>query len=76
MTGLNLNYIETGHGRTLSLVPEWSQTAKCYQKQIDGLSDRYRVIAVDMRGHGDSPKPSTGYRTARLARHLRIRPSP
>jgi non-heme chloroperoxidase len=70
MTGLNLNYIEKGQGRTLLLVPGWSQTAQCYQKQIDGLSDRYRVIAVDMRGHGDSPKPSTGYRIARLAADL------
>jgi pimeloyl-ACP methyl ester carboxylesterase len=34
------------------------------------LSDRYRVIALDMRGHGDSPKPDHGYRIARLARDL------
>ena len=27
MTGLNLNYIEKGQGRTLLLVPGWSQTA-------------------------------------------------
>ena len=36
MTGLDLNYIEKGQGRTLLLVPGWSQTANCYQKQIDG----------------------------------------
>jgi pimeloyl-ACP methyl ester carboxylesterase len=70
MTGLNLNCIEKGQGRTLLLVPGWSQTAKSFQKQIDGLSDRYRILAVDMRGHGDSPKPSTGYRIARLAADL------
>jgi pimeloyl-ACP methyl ester carboxylesterase len=28
---------------------------------------RYRVIAVDMRGHGESSKPTSGYRIARLA---------
>jgi pimeloyl-ACP methyl ester carboxylesterase len=70
MTGLDLNYVKKGQGRTLLLVPGWSQTAKCYEKQIDGLSDRYRVIAVDMRGHGDSPKPSTGYRIALFAADL------
>ena len=68
---IRLNAIEKGHGPTLLLVPGWSQTAKSYRAQIDGLSDRYRVIAVDMRGHGDSPKPPSGYRIARLAQDLR-----
>ena len=70
-SSIKLNAIEKGSGPTLLLIPGWSQTARSYQAQIDGLSDRYRVIAVDMRGHGDSPKPSTGYRIARLAQDLR-----
>lgn len=70
-SSIKLNAIEKGTGPVLLLVPGWSQTAKGYQAQIDGLSDRYRVIAVDMRGHGDSPKPASGYRIARLAQDLR-----
>ncbi len=30
------------------------QTAAQVKHQFYGLSDTYRVIAVDMRGHGDS----------------------
>ncbi len=70
-SSIKLSAIEKGTGPTLLLVPGWSQSAKGYQAQIDGLSDRYRVIAVDMRGHGDSPKPNSGYRIARLAQDLR-----
>lgn len=70
-TSIKLSAIEKGTGPTLLLVPGWSQSAKSFQAQIDGLSDRYRVIAVDMRGHGDSPKPASGYRIARLAQDLR-----
>ena len=52
-TSIKLSAIEKGTGPTLLLVPGWSQSAKSFQAQIDGLSDRYHVIAVDMRGHGD-----------------------
>lgn len=68
--GIRLNFIEKGQGRPLVLIPGWSQTAAMFKHQIDGLSARYRVIAVDMRGHGDSDKPAHGYRIARLADDL------
>lgn len=68
--GTRLHYIEAGYGRPVVLVPGWSQTAAMYADQIDELSRSYRVIALDMRGHGDSDKPAGGYRMARLAQDL------
>ncbi len=68
--GIKLNFIEKGQGRPLVLIPGWSQTAAMFKHQIEGLSSKYRVIAVDMRGHGDSDKPAHGYRIARLADDL------
>lgn len=68
--GTRLHYIEAGYGRPVVLVPGWSQTAAMYADQIDELSASYRVIALDMRGHGDSDKPAGGYRMARLAQDL------
>ena len=65
--GTELNYIEAGSGKPLVLIPGWSQTAAMFGDQLSGLSNRYRVIAVDMRGHGDSSKPEGGYRMAQLA---------
>jgi pimeloyl-ACP methyl ester carboxylesterase len=38
-----------------------------YRPQLNGLSQHFRVIALDMRGHGESDKPAHGYRIARLA---------
>src|SRR5256885_10001158 len=37
-------------------------------RSLTGLNDRYRVIAVDMRGHGESDKPAHGYSIARLSK--------
>jgi pimeloyl-ACP methyl ester carboxylesterase len=69
--GNRISYLEQGSGPVLLLVPGWSQTAEMYDAQLNALSDRYRVIAVDMRGHGDSDKAPGGYRIARLALDLR-----
>jgi pimeloyl-ACP methyl ester carboxylesterase len=68
--GVRLNVLEAGRGKTLVMVPGWSQTAAQFRRQIEGLSDRYRVLAIDMRGHGDSDKPAHGYRIQRLAKDL------
>jgi len=65
--GVELNLLEAGSGAPLLLIPGWSQTAAMFRHQLAGLSDRYRVMALDMRGHGDSAKPAHGYRVARLA---------
>jgi pimeloyl-ACP methyl ester carboxylesterase len=68
--GVRLNVLEAGRGTPLVLVPGWSQTAAQFRHQLEGLSDRYRVIALDMRGHGDSDKPAHGYRIQRLAKDV------
>ncbi|MFT4581288.1 MAG: non-heme chloroperoxidase [Gammaproteobacteria bacterium] len=67
---MKLNVVEKGCGQPLVLIPGWSQSAKFYSKQLEGLSDHYRVMAIDLRGHGASPKPEHGYRVARLARDV------
>jgi non-heme chloroperoxidase len=65
--GTRLHYIAAGSGKPLVMIPGWSQTAAQFRDQIAGLSDRYRVIAIDMRGHGESDKPDHGYRIQRLS---------
>lgn len=69
--GAGLHYLEAGEGPHLVLIPGWSQTAAQFKHQIDGLSGRYHVIALDMRGHGESSKPSYGYRIHRLSMDVR-----
>lgn len=68
--GVKLHYIEAGAGRPLVMIPGLSQTAEQFKYQVQGLSSRYRVIAVDMRGHGESDKPAFGYRISRFAKDV------
>ncbi|MCP4178399.1 MAG: alpha/beta hydrolase [bacterium] len=65
--GVKLHYIEAGSGQPLVMIPGWSQTAEQFKYQINNLSSKYRVIALNMRGHGESDKPSHGYRISRFA---------
>jgi pimeloyl-ACP methyl ester carboxylesterase len=68
--GCKLNYLEAGQGEPIVFVPGWSQSAAEFGAQLDDLADRWRVIAIDMRGHGDSDKPTGGYRMSRLGRDM------
>jgi len=69
--GVRLNYFEAGDGMPLVMLPGWSQAAIQFDHQLAGLSSRYRVIALDPRGHGESDKPDHGYRLPRMAMDLR-----
>lgn len=51
-----------------------------FRKVIPYLTPKYRVVAVDLRGFGDSERPATGYDCGTMAsdphqsrRPLRIR---
>ena len=68
--GVTLHYLEVGSGPPLVMIPGWSQTAEQFNYQLEGLSDRYHCIAIDMRGHGESEKVSFGYKIQRLAKDL------
>lgn len=51
-----LHYQEKGHGEPLILLHGNGEDGSYFQHQIDHFSDSYRVIAVDTRGHGKSPR--------------------
>lgn len=62
--GTPLVYSVTGaeDARPLLLLHGWAQSSKCWGTEVlDELAARYRVIAPDLRGHGYSGVPTTGY---------------
>jgi non-heme chloroperoxidase len=69
---VKLHYLEAGSSteQPLVMIPGWSQTAQEFKYQIDVLCERYRIIALDMRGHGESCKPQFGYKISRFAKDL------
>jgi non-heme chloroperoxidase len=68
--GVQLSYIRQGSGRPIVLIHGWSQCAEEFKYQIESLSVRYDVIAVDQRSHGESQKVSYGLKISRLSKDL------
>jgi len=59
--GIRIHYLEAGQGRAIVFIPGWMMPGWIWQKQIDKLSEQYRVIAVDPRSQGESDKPTYGH---------------
>lgn len=68
--GVRLHYEEAGSGQPVLLVGGWCSSTDWWVHQLEGLSDRYRVIALDPRSVGRSDKCLHGLRVGRYARDL------
>ena len=68
---VRLHYIEAGSGRPIVLVPGWTMMAEIWRPQIDALSAKYRVIAIDPRSQGDTDKPAEGNYPGRRAQDVK-----
>ena len=72
VNGVNIHYVVGGTGEPLVLVHGWPQTWYCWHRLMPPLAERYTVIAVDLRGAGDSskPAPSAGYDARTMAEDI------
>lgn len=68
--GVRIFYEERGVGHPLILIHGWSGTSKYFVRNFETLSKYFRVIQFDLRGHGESDKPSWGFHVHRLAADL------
>ena len=59
--GVRIHYVEAGEGRAIVFIPGWMMPGWIWQRQIDELSKKYRVIAIDPRSQGESDKPTYGH---------------
>ena len=56
-----LHYVTAGSGEPVVLLHGWPQTWYEWRHVIPALAAKYRVIAPDLRGLGDSSRPLAGY---------------
>jgi len=61
MANIKLHYEERGTGLPVLLIHGFPFDHTLWRAQIDTLSDSYRIIAPDLRGHGQSPVPAGPY---------------
>lgn len=67
---IKLNYIEKGTGEPLILLHGNGENCEYFSHQTEYFSKEYRVIALDTRGHGKSPRGNTSFTIRRFAEDL------
>ncbi|GLX49675.1 hydrolase [Streptomyces hygroscopicus subsp. hygroscopicus] len=71
VNGVRLHYVTGGQGDPLFLLPGWPETWWEYRKVMPRLAERFRVVAVDIRGMGGSSRPDSGYEKKSMAGDIR-----
>ena len=67
--GTQIHLVEAGNprGRPIVFIHGFSQCRLAWSRQMNSdLADGYRLVAMDLRGHGLSDKPLDGYADSRL----------
>lgn len=59
--GVTLSVISGGSGPVVVLLPGWPQTWWSFHRIMPQLAQTHRVLAVNLRGMGDSSRPADGY---------------
>ena len=64
---IKIAYTQQGAGEIVVLLHGLGSCKEEWQPQIDALAQHYQVIALDLRGHGATDKPNTGYSITQFA---------
>ena len=67
---VTLRFSESGKGTPVILLHGFPLSSETWNAQQSGLSERWRVIVPDLRGHGKSPAPDEAYSMEAMARDL------
>lgn len=71
MTDIQLHYIEQGQGQPLILLHGNGESCDYFEHQIHCFSKDYRVIAIDTRGHGKTPRGEKPFTIKQFAEDLK-----
>ncbi len=64
-------YEDQGDGQPILFVHGWMCSSKFWQRNVPELANKFRVVTVDLRGHGNSSKVLTGHTIRQYARDVR-----
>ena len=69
--GVKTHYVVSGNGRPVALIHGLGESVITWRDNIEPLSRRHKVFALDLPGHGDSEKPDLSYDADSMVYFLR-----
>ena len=70
INGIEMHYETSGKGEPLVLLHGGTQTTRMYDPFVEEFSAHYRLIAIDLRGHGGSTNPDNKWTTGQFAQDV------
>ncbi|MBI2679471.1 MAG: alpha/beta hydrolase [Candidatus Solibacter usitatus] len=70
VNGVRLHYLAAGSGDPVVLLHGYAQTSHMWRPLIPQLAATHTVIAVDLRGAGQSSTPAAGYTKVEMAQDI------
>ena len=67
INGIDMYYEEAGAGEPLLLIHGLGSSTRDWELQVPFFSSRYRVITIDLRGHGQTKDPGTPFSIRQFA---------
>lgn len=70
VNGFRMHYVQGGNGSPVVMIHGFPQTWAEWRQQMGPLSGTHTVIAVDLRGTGESQVTKSGYQAVQLAQDV------
>ena len=67
INGIDLAYSDEGQGSPIVFLHAFPLNRTMWTPQVEGLKNQYRVITIDLRGHGESDAPMWRYTLEQFA---------
>ncbi|HUY01412.1 MAG TPA: alpha/beta hydrolase, partial [Candidatus Deferrimicrobium sp.] len=68
--GIKLFYEDFGEGTPILFVHGWTSSSWIWFNQVEYFKKNYRVVTLDLKGHGNSEKPKAEYLMTEFAAEL------
>lgn len=67
INSISLEYTDVGTGDAVVMLHGWGASKELYQNVIETVSEKYRVIALDLPGFGNSSEPPEAWSVSQFA---------
>lgn len=70
VNGIRIHFTMAGNGEPVVLLHGFPMTSYYWRKIIPDLAERFTIVAPDLRGCGDSDRPTSGYDKCTVAEDI------